>query len=75
MAMADDENHLFGKDSHPCVFCGDAVTLRGDGVYGRIVGKSTVCERCIKELKDALGLDDLEGQIAEISGRPRGRGG
>ena len=55
-----------------CIFCGKACREAGvEGDYGssipegRIIGHSHVCMDCIIELKEILGLEDIEKKVAE----------
>jgi len=55
-----------------CIFCGKACREAGvEGDYGndmpegRMIGHSHVCMDCIIELKEILGLEDIEKKVAE----------
>ncbi len=56
-----------------CIFCGKkCVEPEIEGNYkenvceGRILGNSHICMECLAELKDLLGMEELEKRIAEL---------
>ena len=52
-----------------CIFCGevcyDRYEEKGEGVAGMRIGEQLICDRCLNELKRALGIEKLERLFQE----------
>ena len=52
----------------PCIFCGEECIFDEDdeGCVGVIIGNQVICTGCLSELKEALGINELE-ELESIS--------
>lgn len=60
---------IFEYMTKPCIFCGEECIFdEGDeGCVGVIIGNQVICTGCLSELKEALGINELEEELENIS--------